>query len=105
VSYRHRRQPLGCGTVFLLAFFVCLIPASIQTGQWWIGLFVGVALVIGVTRAAARRPTPTHRQPVVGQVVQAPRRVLYRSRCDWCGSPREHGTERCPYCGRSLIAG
>ena len=42
---RYRRQRLGCGTVFLLAFFVCLIPASFQTGQWWIGLFVAGALV------------------------------------------------------------
>jgi len=101
----YRRQPMGCGAIFLLAFFICLIPASFQTGQWWIGLFVAGALVLGVIRAAARRPVPTHRRPVVRQVTQAPARVLYRTRCDYCGSPRRHGAEACRYCGRSMVIG
>lgn len=102
---RYRRQRLGCGTVFLLAFFVCLIPASFQTGQWWIGLFVAAALVLGIIRAAGRRPVPTHRRPVARQITQSPARVVYRSRCDHCGAPRSDGADACRYCGRSLVVG
>jgi ribosomal protein L40E len=39
----------------------------------------------------------------VRQIVQAPARLLYRTRCDHCGAPRTHGADACRYCGRSLV--
>jgi hypothetical protein len=101
----YRRQPFGCGTLLLLAFFIALIPASVQTGQWWLGLIVATALVLGAIRAVNQPRRPTHRKPVVLKTVQARRRELYRSRCDHCGAPRRHGADVCPYCGRSLVTG
>jgi hypothetical protein len=103
---RYRRQPIGCASVFLLVFFIFMVPASFQTGQWWLGLLIAGVLVVGLAgKLRERRPTPTHRQPIVRQVVQAPRRTFYRARCDHCGAPRAHGAEACRYCGRSLQVG
>jgi ribosomal protein L40E len=46
---------------------------------------------------------PGPSRPVARQVVQAPVRVFYRSRCDHCGAPRRHGAEACRYCGSALV--
>jgi hypothetical protein len=101
----YRRQPFGCGTLLLLAFFIALIPASFQTGQWWLGLIVATALVLGAIRAVNQPRRPTHRKPVVRQIVKTPARTVYRARCDHYGAPRKHGADACRYCGRSLVVG
>jgi hypothetical protein len=82
---------------------------------------VACAIVVGAkrdrrqqtrTRTAVRATESTQRQALLrradamsADLAWRSRETRHRSRCDWCGAPRRHGTDSCRYCGRSLLLG
>jgi len=122
----RQRQQWGCGTFVALA----LVLGAVIT-YWYIAVPVLVVLIVGAIAigSAKQRGQPPRRaispqQPRVSTGLspaqEAERQELYRrldaisaelsrrqyrTRCDHCGAPRQHGEESCRYCGRSLVVG